>query len=82
LAFHVHDRNDPDTVRFVDEDDGVRKIVAEMSPGRRVKFSKAFGIRNRFIKQAFDLSIETHAESGRNFRIVRDGPANSSSASG
>lgn len=62
LPFHVHDSNDPNMIRFVDEDDRVREIVAEMSPGRWIKFPKPCGICGNFIKQTLHLAIETHAE--------------------
>jgi hypothetical protein len=45
LPFHVHYGNDPDVIRFVDEDYRVGKVVAEMTARWWIKFPEALGIR-------------------------------------
>ena len=60
----MHDGNYPDTIRFVHEDDCVRKVVAEMSARRWIKFPKAIRIYCDVLKKALHLAIETNSQLG------------------
>ena len=70
----MHDGNNPNAIGLFEENDCVRKIVAEMSARRWIKFPETLGIGCHRLKQAFHLAIETHAEFGRNFAIISDRP--------
>ena len=70
----MHDGDYPNVIGLFDEDDRVRKIMAEVSAGGWVKSAEADGIGAGFLKQTFHLVVKTHTEFGRNLRIIEDGP--------
>jgi hypothetical protein len=78
----VHHGDNPDVFRFFHEDCRVRKIAAEMTARRRIKFAEALRIGADFAKQPLHLAVKANTEFRRNLGIITNRLANSSSASG
>jgi hypothetical protein len=54
----MHNRYHPNAVGPYDVNHGIRKVLAEMPPRRRIDYSKQFGIQTYIPKQPFHLVIK------------------------
>lgn len=72
MTFHMHDRNDPDAVRLLNEDHRAGKTATEVPSGRGIESVKAFRVRPDFAEEPLYLLVKAHTQLRRDRRVGAD----------
>lgn len=73
ITFDRRDGDDPDSVRLVEVDDGIGKVVRQVPPGVGVDPAEEARCRTDLCNRALDLVLKPPAEFRADSRVVRGG---------
>lgn len=73
MLLHLHDGDDPNAVRLIQVNYGLRKPEAEVSSRWRIKLAKALRMRANLGDQTFDFTIKPDSKLRINFGIIANG---------